>query len=786
MTEPFDPLQPGRSCATLPCMKPHASAMSELTGPDASSELWLSPRLVSAALVTGGFAAVAAGALGPAASQPTTFLYALVCYLAAAQVEVAWTRYPILARWSAVLWLSALAPVGVLLTDNPGLLLLLALPLLTGFALLGVRGGLAAALAMTLVLGGAYAAYARFGVPPLQIHLTAANTAAVFLAIWLAVGLLAAMYRPIQRMETWSHAYIARAQSLLDEARDRNATLDQALSDLIRVNRQLDLVNERLTAARTAAEEAQKAKTNFVAKVSHEFRTPLNMIIGLTDFVIQQADANATLPDDVRNDLHVIHRNSRHLATLINDVLDLSQVEAGQMVLHPHWVNLGVEIHDAVEVVLPLLQKKGLVVQVVVPGDLPQTYCDPIRIRQVLLNLISNAARHTAAGYVCIRAEASSGHVTVAIADSGPGIAQKELERIFEPFVRGTRSFTEPGEGSGLGLTVSKQLIEQHQGAVWVESELGQGSTFYFRLPLLPITEPLARAHRWISEEWTWKERTAPFEVSGRGFDWRVLLWDTTGCAHTLYDKFTTSDVELVRTQSLAETMQEIAQIPAHLLVINEAQPGDLFSSMAAAREMLPDTPILGCAIPPALETRRTPDVMDYLIKPVTRADLCAVLKAVPTPVRRVLVVDDDPDVRQLFVRMLRDVAATISPGTLAGGQPSSESLSIETAADCDEALALFEREKWDLILLDIVMPPKDGWSLLAAKQQMPHLAACPVVILSAQDLEASPDSSQILAATLAGGITGEFMVEMGFRLAAPLRARHASHDPGFRAGRGY
>lgn len=724
------------------------------------SELWLSPRLASIALVAGGFGAVAAGALGTDNAQAPAFLFALCCYLAAGQIAATRSRFPRLARRSAVLWLAVLAAYGVLLFANPGLLLLLVLPILFGFAILGTLGGVAATAGMTCVLIGLHFGSALLPMTLAPPVLAAPVLATVLTTLWLALALLSAAYRPILRTEARSRDYIARAQTLLEEARDRNAALDQALNDLIRVNRQLDLVNERLDAARALAEEVQKAKTNFVAKVSHEFRTPLNMIIGLTDFVIQQADAHETLPADVRSDLNVIHRNARHLSTLINDVLDLSQVEAGQMALQLQWVDLGAELRGAVEVVLPLLQKKGLAVQVTAPDNLPQVFCDPVRIRQVLLNLISNAARHTAEGYVRIGAEADHGHIGVWVADSGSGIDPKDLERIFDPFVRGNRSFTNPGEGSGLGLTVSKQLIEQHQGAIWVESEVGRGSTFRFRLPLLPPAAPLARAHRWISEEWNWKERTAPYELPGRGFDWRVLLWDPQGCAHALYSKVTSAEVELVRTQALGETLQESAQIPAHLVVVNELDPSALWEKMAAVRARLPDTPVLGCAIPPAVETRRTPDVADYLIKPVTRADLSAVLASLPAPVRRVLVVDDDPDVRQLFGRMLADLA---------------DGLEITTAAGSEEALARFEAETWDLILLDIVMPLHDGWSLLEAKQRLPHLAPVPVVIVSAQDVETPPDASPFVAGALAEGIAGDFIVEMGFRLAAQQRAPRAS-----------
>ena len=195
--------------------------------------------------------------------------------------------------------------------------------------------------------------------------------------------------------------------------------------------------------------------------------------------------------------LEIVQRNTDHLATMINDVLDLSQAESGQLALHREWVELGTEIENALAaVVLLLIEKKGLYLQVTIADSFPQVYCDKTRIRQVILNLVSNAARFTERGGITVEARHQGHDVLISVADTGPGIAPSDLERIFEPFYQSDNA--QPGlGGSGLGLNISQQFIERHQGRIWVESECGSaydgcGSTFSFRLPISPPAPTLS------------------------------------------------------------------------------------------------------------------------------------------------------------------------------------------------------------------------------------------------------------------------------------------------------
>ena len=720
------------------------------------SELRMSPRFVSFSLAVTGFAMVVANDLFATQTQVRGFVFALLCYLSAGMIELAWHWQPDLGRWIAVTLVMLLIPIGGTLLGAMGFLVLIPIPVTLAVALLGTgAGGIVAAVESVMVT-----LLTMFGASPLG----AGTAVTATVSLWITFGILAAIYLPMMRIEDWSQRHVLRVEKLLDEARDRNADLDQVLSDLVHVNRQLDLANERLAAAQTIAEEARRSKSMFVAKVSHELRTPLNMIIGLADFLLTQVNRNGeTIPLDMLKDVQIIHRNSEHLSKMINDVLALSQTEAGQLVLHRRWVNMSDEIRDAVTVVKPLLDKKGLHLEVVVQEHLPEVYCDPIRIRQVILNLVSNAGRHTESGYVRIEAKQEERYVTISVSDTGSGIPEQDLAQVFEPFFQDeNHSALAQGISSGLGLTVSKQFVEQHDGSIWAESEPGKGSRFAFRLPLNPVAAPITTASGWINEEWMWKERSRHTELPKLSTEWRVIICDESGRIYPLFSKFIASEIELVETQNIAQVVAHMKDMPAHIVVFHDEDPSCLDRTLLEARSLIPDTPLIGCALPITSERRETPDIADYLIKPITRADLRDAIETLSKPARRILVIDDDAEVRDLFSRMLRDL---------------DNCLEIKTAANGDAALQLMREEQFDLILLDIVMPNRDGWSVLEEKQTISHMRDTPVLIMSAQDPDVQVEDSILFAMTTGNGIPIEFILENAFRLASRLLKPTATPD---------
>jgi signal transduction histidine kinase len=245
----------------------------------------------------------------------------------------------------------------------------------------------------------------------------------------------------------------------------QNARLFQEIDEK---SRQLEIVSQH--------------KSQFLANMSHELRTPLNAVLGYTE--LMQDGVYGELPSKVREVLERVQTNSKHLLGLINDVLDLSKIEAGQLVLSSEDYSMKNVVDTVVSATESLAAAKRLPLKVEVSEDMPIGQGDERRIAQVLLNLVGNAIKFTDAGEVRIAAKATNGRFSVAVSDTGPGIPAAERERVFHEFHQVDSSNTKAKAGTGLGLTIAKRIVELHSGRIWVESELGKGSTFFFELPV--------------------------------------------------------------------------------------------------------------------------------------------------------------------------------------------------------------------------------------------------------------------------------------------------------------
>jgi GAF domain-containing protein len=229
-------------------------------------------------------------------------------------------------------------------------------------------------------------------------------------------------------------------------------------------------------------EEASKHKSQFLANMSHELRTPLNAILGYTELIIDGIYGEA--PEKMRTVMERVQSNGKHLLGLINDVLDLSKIEAGQLVLSIQDYSIKDVVHGVYSAVEPLANSKKLAFKIDVPANLPPARGDDRRLTQVLLNLVGNAIKFTDAGEVAVKAAASNGAYTISVRDTGPGIAAADQTKIFDEFQQADSTQTKAKGGTGLGLSIAKRIIEMHGGKLWVESSLGAGSTFSFTVPL--------------------------------------------------------------------------------------------------------------------------------------------------------------------------------------------------------------------------------------------------------------------------------------------------------------
>jgi signal transduction histidine kinase len=239
---------------------------------------------------------------------------------------------------------------------------------------------------------------------------------------------------------------------------------------------------EEVGRQRHALELASQHKSQFLANTSHELRTPLNAILGYTELVMD--DIYGQVPSKIRDVLERVQSNGRHLLGLINDVLDLSKIEAGRFALSVCEYSMKEVVHTVVSATEALAAEKNLTLRTAMADDLPIGEGDERRITQVLLNLVGNAIKFTDTGGITVEVTLADGAFQVAVADTGPGIAVQDQQVVFDEFRQLDDSSARKKGGTGLGLAISKKIIELHGGRIWVESELGKGSTFRFALPV--------------------------------------------------------------------------------------------------------------------------------------------------------------------------------------------------------------------------------------------------------------------------------------------------------------
>jgi signal transduction histidine kinase len=266
--------------------------------------------------------------------------------------------------------------------------------------------------------------------------------------------------------------------------RDEIGGMARAVEVFAAVSSELRKRELLLVESRAAAEVASQHKSQFLANMSHELRTPLNAILGYTELILDGIYGDPS--PEIQDVLKRVESNGRSLLRLINDVLDLSKIEAGQLSLSVGEYALDEVIRTVAASLESLATEKGLSLTVAIPTHMPRILGDEQRVAQVLFNLVGNAIKFTEAGQVAIRAEVSPAQVAVHVCDTGPGVEVSDQAKIFEEFQQVDNSSTRTKGGSGLGLAISKRLVQMHGGTIWLTSQLGEGSTFSFTLPLAP------------------------------------------------------------------------------------------------------------------------------------------------------------------------------------------------------------------------------------------------------------------------------------------------------------
>jgi signal transduction histidine kinase/CheY-like chemotaxis protein len=511
---------------------------------------------------------------------------------------------------------------------------------------------------------------------------------------------------------------LQRAKVVAEEARERIHHSNEQLEE---ANRTLEArVEDRtrlLAKAVQGAEEASKAKSTFLAKMSHELRTPLNAIIGYSEML--QEDARDEGDTRTADDLDKVLNAARHLLGLINDVLDISKIEAGKMELFLETFPLTKLIGEVAATISPLIDKKGNKLVLEYPEDIGTMHADATKLRQMLLNLLSNASKFTENGTITLRATRIIGIggdiMELAIIDTGIGMNPTQLARLFQAFSQADASTASKYGGTGLGLAISKQFAQMMKGDITVSSVAGVGSSFVIRLPANVQTgQPKVI-------QTSLKITKSPFSSEAKA---RILLIeDDIEVRQALSELLATSGYAPLQAASGQEGLDLAGQQIPELIVLDVTLSGmDGWTVLTKLQDnpKLTDIPVVMLSAVSDTDMALSLGATTVVSKPIDAVQLTAEIAMLLTPLARnhVLLVEDDVDSRTLVTRMLE-----------------REGWLFRTAANGKAALRALKKSRPAIVLLDLKMAGMNGFELLELMQRNPLWTKIPVIIISSMDI---------------------------------------------------
>ena len=523
------------------------------------------------------------------------------------------------------------------------------------------------------------------------------------------IGILTFSHRVAEKPFSREHirhlADVARRASQGLEIRLLAANLEAEITD-----------RERRHKEREVVEEASKAKSAFIARMSHELRTPLNAIIGYSEMLQDDAEDNGW--GSLKEDLAKIATAGKHLLSIINSILDISKIEAGKMELFLEVFPVESLLKDVVDIAGPLLAKNRNQLVCSIRRDLGVIEADLVKLRQVLFNLLSNAAKFTKEGVITLEAQRREinleEQILFKVRDTGIGMTPEQASRLFEAFTQADASISRNFGGTGLGLAISRHFCEMMGGDLLVDSALGQGSTFTVRLPIR--MSPTAVV-------------SLPAAAGDSEDRRRVLIIDDDLAVRELLGKaFGDNGFVVLTAGNGEEGLEQARNFRPDVITLDVLMRGmDGWSVLVRIKSdpELAEIPVVVLSIVDEKRKGIALGATDYLVKPIDRKQLLLVLSGITRlsavredEERTLLVIDDDENNRDILSRMLRE-----------------EGWEVLQAANGQEGFSVLDTSLVDLIFLDLIMPVMDGFTFLAELRRRPEYRAIPVIVVTSKAL---------------------------------------------------